>query len=447
MAATLLTKTRQFLQNIPIDYSNKHFLMAVSGGIDSVVMAHVFHQLGIKASIAHCNFTLRGEESDKDAEFVVVLGEKLGFPVYIQTFATKQYAKQHSISTQMAARNLRYQWFAELVGTHKFDYIAIAQHTDDNLETILLNLVRGTGMAGLRGIMPLKEKLIRPLLFSNRQEIAAFADLHAIQWREDASNQSDDYSRNLLRHHVLPVLKQINPSLTTTFQDTAERLFASEQLLRSVLQEAQATTVTRSGEQLTIDIPALHQFHQPILLLSEIITPFGFNYQQAKDILKATKQQSGKSFFSEKYVLLKDRTHLLLQPITPTATEEIVIDTLTHHVIFGGQSFLFSYTTRPEQLTFEAKIAHIDVSTLEFPLTLRRWRKGDKIAPLGMKGRFKKVSDVFIDAKLSQFEKDNVAVLENGDGTIIWLAGLRLAEKFAVTPATQQLLTIQLVTQ
>lgn len=294
-------------------------LLAISGGLDSVVLTHLCHQSKLKVSLAHCNFNLRAAESDADEEFVLELADDLDMDVYIESFDTEAYAKEQHISIQMAARELRYTWFFELGEQLDFDYILTAHHADDNLETFLINLTRGTGLEGLTGIPEISDKIVRPLLPFSREALEAFAKKEYIEWREDASNASTKYLRNKLRHDVIPILKQMNPQLLQNFQTTISNLQDSQDLIDDALVKIQKKLVAVDGDQITLNIKKLKKLSNPKAYLYQLLKDF--NFTAWDDVVNLLNAQSGKYVFSPTHRLLKDREFLLLSELDSVSDE------------------------------------------------------------------------------------------------------------------------------
>lgn len=437
----------KYIQDQKIDLSDKRILLAVSGGIDSVVMAHLFQKSGIEAGIAHCNFGLRGRESEEDEAFVRHLAEKLNFSFHSSRFDTKSYSQKKNISTQMAARELRYEWFSQLMKQAQYDFLSIAQHAGDNIETILLNLIRGTGMAGVRGILPVNGKIIRPLLFTDRDTISKYAEMQQIDWREDSSNSSDHYYRNQIRHHVMPVLKKINPSLEQNFRATSERLIAAGNLVNGLFEKWRAEIITTNDDLTYFSLTALLSIPEPTLFLSDMLQPYGFNYWQIKDIVSHLSSGSGKVFYSGDYQLTIDRKALILSKKS-TIIQNIIIDSTTDQFEFSNKTFLLNrHQANVSTAETSASKVVIDSAKLNYPLVMRQWRQGDRFLPKGMKGKSKKVSDLFTDHKLSNPAKERTGILVNGNGEIIWVAGLRLDERYAASPDTKEILSISILPQ
>ena len=419
-------------------------LLAVSGGLDSMVMAHLFSRSGIQAGIAHCNFHLRGQESDYDELFVKQWADRYSMPFYGRGFDTKSYVAAQGVSTQMAARALRYEWFNELLETQGYDKIAVAHHADDNVETVLLNLIRGTGLKGICGIAPVNNRLIRPLLFATREEISHYAADNGIVYREDRSNASDDYVRNYIRHHVTPELKTLNPSLAGTFRHNSAHLTQAWCILKEMVKKNKAAWRVRHHNEWHIDVNALQQTTAPDFWLFELLQDFGFNSAQIADMERALKEQPGKHFFSDTHELVKDRDTLIICLRSKTKDEINQIfeiqstDThLTHPIDLTLEQQPYSHASPFPQ---DKHIACLDANKLRFPLTMRLWQKGDTFIPLGMKGK-KKLSDFFIDQKMPVPHKRQQWVILSGDD-IVWLVGQRLDERYKVTPQTKHIVQI-----
>ena len=437
-----------FINQHTPDLKQQPTLLAVSGGIDSVVMVHLFHNLGLPAGIAHCNFGLRGEESDGDEAFVRELAARYNFPFFVKSPDVKSFAKSTSVSTQMAARELRYDWFETVREEMGYQWIATAHHANDSLETLLLNLARGTGLAGLTGIAPVNGHLIRPLLLSNRAEVRRYAAENGIEWREDRTNETDDYYRNKIRHHVMPILSELNPSLENTFNVSSEKLRAANALLEAHLQNWKRQIVSEETGHVRISIAAISEESEPAYRLWFILRDFGFQYGQARSVVASLSGISGKQFFSSTHVLLIDRDFLVIKDISENPDhEELVIEQPNATLDWQGTKLTLRIVPAGSPVHFDYAMIAIDPDLLTFPLTLRKWRQGDIFHPFGMGGKRKKVSDLLIDKKVNLFEKEKTAVLLNGNGEIIWVVGIRGDERFKITTTTSNILLISLTTK
>jgi tRNA(Ile)-lysidine synthase len=420
--------------------ANQRVLLAVSGGLDSMVMATLFGQCNVACGVAHCNFGLRGEAANGDEAFVRAWAEARGWPFVSVQFDTKAYAEAQGVSIQMAARTLRYEWLAQCRQVGNYDWIATAHHQDDVVETLLLNLTKGTGIAGLHGIKPKKDTLIRPMLFATRAQIEAFAATERIPWREDASNASEYYQRNLLRHRVVPILKQINPSATHSIAQTALRMAATERVYQRAV-AAQRQAVWRAvGDVVRLSIEQVLALDEPLLMLYEWLRPLGFGYETCEQVLVGRGQASGAEFFSESHWLVRDRTEWVIVPRREVA-EPIKVDAQAEEIRFGAGMLRF---TNGQNATQKADIQTIEVDAdrLQFPLELRVWQRGDTFCPKGMQGRRKKVSDLLVEHKVPRNLKPRTYVLTSG-GQIVWVLGLRADERYRVRPDTQRVMCLE----
>ncbi|SNR70680.1 tRNA lysidine(34) synthetase TilS [Hymenobacter mucosus] len=440
----MLDRIQSYIQEHTLFTPTDKLLVAVSGGLDSVVLAHVLRKLGAQFAIAHCHFGLRGEEADADEQFVRKLAKQYDVPYFAEFFQTKKFAEQEGISTQMAARALRYQWFEEVRSTQGFDYIVTAHHQRDAAETMLLNLTHGTGLAGLHGIRPKNGYLVRPLLAVGREDLYDYLVENRLIWREDASNDSPVYQRNLLRIEVLPVLREINPSLDQTLHITAERVGGAEEIVRRYVEET-ATQARRDDPEATyLDIRTLQKTAATTLVLHELLRPFGFSYVVVKDIVHSFGAEPGRRFESPTHRLVKDREQLVITPKN--------LSKFGTHQLAAGQEVLkidgLHLRTELHEVAegFDIPkgkaVAALDADALKFPLTVRAWQEGDWFMPIGMKGK-KKLSDFLIDQKVPLNLKDNVQVLVSGDGKIAWVIGFRPDDRFKVTEETERVLVVK----
>jgi len=414
-------------------------LIAISGGLDSVVLAHLCHYLELNFALAHCNFNLRGNESDADEAFVLDLAEELNAEVFIQSFETEVYAKHHKLSTQMAARELRYNWFSELAAQLKYDCILTAHHADDNLETFLINLSRGTGLDGLAGIPEINNNIVRPLLPFSREDIETFAKGNKLKWREDSSNESTEYLRNKLRHEVIPKLKGINSKFLQNFNKTQGFLQDSKTIIDDKiddLSEAIITVVTEN--EIHFDVSKIQNLSNPKAYLFELFNDYGFT--EWNDVLDLLEAQSGKHLFSKTHRLLKDRIELILTEINSDENKSISIqeDDSEIKTPFGT---LIIESIKQINKSNQSTV-FLDKDLLKFPLTVRKWQEGDYFYPFGMTGK-KKLSKFFKDEKLSLVAKEDSWLLCSKN-EIVWVVNKRPDNRFKVTTNTNNILKISL---
>lgn len=433
-----------FIKNHHLLQPQEVTLLAVSGGVDSVVMADLFYQLNLPFAMAHANFGLRGAASEEDESWVRQLAQRYGVKVYVQHFATQAYAQANQLSIQMAARELRYRWFEELADIHHLSKVATAHHANDMVETLLFNLTKGTGLAGFHGILPKQGILIRPLLFATKESILAYAQAHELTWREDSSNAQDKYARNLIRKQVIPVLKSINPQLEATTQTTITRLnqvelFVMEELVR--LQKA----ITRQQDGVTyLAIQAIKNKPWAPAILWEMLKPFGFNFLQISGLLKSANI-SGKMIKSATHQIHVDRgTWMLTQRQQSARPWAYRIEQDTTQISLSAYSLEIRILPRhPYDLVGDSQIAALDLAKLHFPLTVRPWEPGDFFYPLGMQQR-KKLSDFLIDSKVPLLVKEKVNVLVAGHD-IAWVVGYRIDDRFKVESFTKQVYEVRLI--
>ncbi|MDG2073394.1 MAG: tRNA lysidine(34) synthetase TilS [Polaribacter sp.] len=436
----MLEKLQQHLNYKFSFLKEKKLLIAISGGVDSVVLTHLFHQLNFDISLAHCNFNLRGTESDKDEFFVKELGEKLNLKTFTKSFETENFASENQLSTQVAARNLRYNWFQEISIKHQFDFVLTAHQADDNLETFLINLTRGTGLEGLTGIPELNNNIVRPLLIFSRDEIENFATKNNIDWREDKSNASNKYVRNKIRNQVVPILKEINPTLLESFQKTTDYLQESQQIIDASISDFKKKVLKETeNSNLKIDIAKIQETNNPKAYLYQLLKEFGFT--EWRDVTNLLTAQSGKEVLSRTHRLLKDRGFLII-----SKKEEIK----------SNNNFLISEDTLEIRSPIHLKIAavskiekenkstiHLDKNSITFPLTLRKWQYGDFFYPKGMQGK-KKISKFFKDEKYSSIDKENTWLLCT-ENNITWVIGKRQDNRFFANEKTKSILKIELL--
>jgi tRNA(Ile)-lysidine synthase len=438
-----LQEFNDFVKKNTLFTPESKILLTVSGGKDSVLMVHLFKLANLNFGIAHCNFNLRAEESNRDERFVKMLAEAVEVPFHTTHFNTKKFATLNKISTQMAARDLRYQWFELIRQKYNYDLIATAHHLTDMVETIVLNLTRGTGISGLHGILPKRGKLIRPLLFLSRSRIDKLIDQHDLDYVEDSSNKSADYARNKIRLKVLPALHNINPALEYTFQMNVQRFAETEQVLKQVVQQLREELLVVKNDGICLAIDKIKALSPQTLLTYELLKPYGFSETVVADMLRSLDQGSGISFFSTSHQLIVDRKYLILTEIIQNNTEGfLLIHPDDEEVEFHGQRISIAHIP-VSGLEYQSVNAYLDASKLIYPLILRKWQSGDKFIPLGM-SRFKKISDFFIDQKVPLSSKAQIPILINGNGDLIWIAGMRQDNRYKVNDSTKKVAIFEL---
>lgn len=432
---------KQFQKHIDKKFpflQKSNVLIASSGGLDSTVLAHLFKQMNIKFSLAHCNFLLRGKESDKDETFVKNLGSFLNVPVYTTKFKTNEYADKNGISIQMAARELRYRWFEKTKNKHNLDYILTAHHKDDVLETFLINFTRGTGLDGLTGIPEINGSIIRPMLPFTRDEITWYAKKNDIIWREDESNSSTKYFRNKIRHKIVPIIKELNPNFFNSFDNTLINLNESKTLVSERTKDIkEALKIKEENETLLLSLPKILKLKYLKANLYPILKPYGFtNWSDIHHILKA---QSGKKLISKTHHLLKNRDELIISPIRSDNQHTFNIPKGSNRIT-EPVPLDFKDVNSTKEYTDE--IAYIDKNKLKHSFIVRKWKKGDYFYPIGMHGK-KKLSKFFKDIKLSTLEKENKWLLCDGDD-IVWIIGTRMDNRYKISDKTTNILEIKL---
>lgn len=418
-------------------------IVAVSGGIDSCVLLFLLHELNFNCVVVHCNFSLRNEESDNDENFVKELSKEYHFEFETKKFKTTFFAEENGISIQMAARELRYSFFEETRKKHDCKFIATAHHADDNIETLFINLIRGTGLKGLSGIPVKTEKIVRPLLFATRNEIYAFAKKNEIKWREDSSNQSVKYMRNKIRHDLLPMIEEIKPGFSKQILRNIEHFGETNNLLKEILNEKIKEITFNSDNKLFIDISELLKSESGKTFLYEIIAPYGFNPKQINKIWSTINGESGKVFYSKNYCLNKDRDKIIISQIhTNNTKRKYYIDEIQEW-ISEPIELSINHLSWESSMTISKSnsIAMLDAEKIEFPLIIRRWEHGDYFKPIGMQG-FKKLSDFFIDNKLSKVDKDNIWIVESAN-KIVWVIGHRIDDRFKISESTKAAIQLQ----
>ncbi|MFD2248244.1 tRNA lysidine(34) synthetase TilS [Pontibacter ruber] len=437
----MLQKVLGLIQSHQLCQPESRILAAVSGGIDSVVLCEVLHQLKYTFAIAHCNFGLRAEDAEADQLFAKKLAKQYNVSFFTENFNTRAFAEQEKLSIQMAARTLRYQWFEQVRQQENYDYIATAHHSNDLTETILLHLTKGTGIAGLHGIPAKNGHIIRPMLTLTKDDIYDFVTSERLIWREDTSNETTKYQRNKIRHEVIPVLKEINPNLEETMQHTAERVSHAESIVAAYIENLREQSIKEAENATYISLLPLQNATGLPVVLHELLRPYNFSYSVVLELVEALDGLSGKQFDSPTHTLVKDRDQLVITPRNLSSFGSITIAEGQTEAEAGNLYFTIrSIAADKYKLNTKPHVAALDADQLRFPLKLRSWQEGDWFVPLGMNGK-KKISDFLIDKKVPANLKSQTLVLVS-DQSIAWIVGQRLDNRFKVTDKTERVLEI-----
>ncbi|HLP34992.1 MAG TPA: tRNA lysidine(34) synthetase TilS [Amoebophilaceae bacterium] len=431
----------------------KPTLIAVSGGVDSIVLCRLFHQAMLPFAIAHCNFKLRGQEADQETQFVQALAQNYQVPCYTRYFETKTFASQYKISTQMAARELRYAFFNELLQLHTLNQVATAHHWDDSVETILFHWIKGSSIWGLQGIPPIQGNTIRPLLFARKEAILCYAHQEGLHWKEDSSNHTIDYQRNFIRHRIIPLLHHINPNFEETTRTTCAKLNDTARIFSEQIQRTTQEVLLFKNGVGYLDIDRIMQLPGSATLAFEILRPYGFTFAQIQTGL-AQPLSSGKIMHAHDYVMIIDRKQWLVQPKGTRVPHAVPAymdvpsllpsDSIPACIAIHGAPYrLHIQTINPDGYVIPraAYRAAVDYHTLHFPLQMRPWQPGDRFCPLGMKGT-QKVSDFLINTKVPLAVKDRIWVLISNE-QIVWIVGYRVDERFKISSKTKKILEIK----
>ena len=434
-------------QNNLFDIQKDKILLAVSGGIDSMVMCDLFLRSKANIAIAHCNFHLRGDESNRDEGFVTQYAKDNNIPLFKQDFDTFAYMQSEKKSLEMSARDLRYDWFKKIVKENDFTYIATAHHGDDSAETFIINLLRGTGIAGLHGILPKSDNIIRPMLFTSRRKIVEYAQKYGLTHVEDSTNKDNKFTRNKIRNEIIPILRDISPNFDAIIRKDIERLRETEQVFRTVINKAKKNLLIHKDNRIEVELEALKKLHPIHIFLYEILSEYGFNETNINSICDTLDEEniSGKQFFSEKYRIVIDRKKLLItekKKGKTTATNYQINDYQTnisipirlHTEVLKDLKFIKIPKTK--------SVAMFDYEKLKFPLTLRHWKQGDSFVPFGMNGK-QKISDFFTHNKYSILDKESQWLLCSGKD-IIWVVGQRTDNRYRITDKTTTIYKIEI---
>ncbi|MEO6732922.1 MAG: tRNA lysidine(34) synthetase TilS [Ferruginibacter sp.] len=448
----LLGTFRQYILKEKLFQPHERLLLAVSGGIDSVVLCELCKQSGYDFEIAHCNFQLRGEDSNRDEAFVKALAEKYAVMFYSKTFDTKTIARESKKSIEETARDLRYEWFHTLtVGVENVEstqikhhlpkYIVTAHHADDNAETVMMSFFRGTGIAGLRGMLPKQGKIIRPLLFARRSELEEFIKQHNLEFVTDHTNIENDYTRNYFRNAIIPLVNKSFPEATKNVLKNIQRFRETEMLYQQSVELHKKKLLEQKGAEVHIPVLKLLKTEPLPTVLYEIIKAFGFTAHQTEDAIGLLKSETGKYIQSASHRIIKNRNWLIISPRQTREAANILIEKTDTKIVFENGTLVIKEILLGQSLVLNNPMeAQVDLEQIKFPLLLRKWKQGDYFYPLGMQKK-KKLSRFFIDQKLSLTQKEKVWVLET-DKRIIWVVGIRIDDRFKITAATKAALKI-----
>jgi tRNA(Ile)-lysidine synthase len=440
----MIEEFRQFIKDNKLVGKSDRILLAVSGGIDSMVMAHLFLSISARISIAHCNFNLRGTESIDDEAFIKRFASENKIPFFSESFDTTGFATEKGISIQMAARELRYRWFEEVRIKNHFSYVSVAHNLNDNVETFLINLTRGTGIAGLTGMKPKVRNIIRPLLFASRKAIVEYSNSNQIDFREDRSNAETKYTRNKIRHIIIPHFKEINPSFENTLIETAERLNEINEIVTGHISTIREKVSSETDNSIVFKISALKRLSPKQTLLFELFRPYGISKNQVEELVKLIDGKTGSQLRTSGYRIIKDRKELVVFKDEAESEKHFVVTGMDDFKKYPGCISAVIVDVEPGfRIPDSANVACLDAGKVTFPMIIRSWNHGDSFYPLGMKQK-KKLSDFFIDTKYSVFKKERCRILES-EGRIVWIINDRIDNRFKITPETKKALIISFI--
>ncbi|MEO5984882.1 MAG: tRNA lysidine(34) synthetase TilS [Ferruginibacter sp.] len=439
----MINAFNQFFRENSLLTQQKHFIVATSGGKDSIVLCELCRQANFSFSLAHCNFKLRGEESERDEAFVRNLAEKYKVPVFIEVFATHHFAKEKKLSIQEAARFLRYEWFTHLAEKNLCTFVLLAHHANDDIETAVMNFFRGTGIEGLTGMRSFlpESHCLRPLLRFSRKEIEFFAKENKLQWVEDSSNISNKYTRNLFRNEIIPAIKKVFPQAEENLLNNIERFKKTNHLYALLVNELKKKLNKGTHPEVRIPVKQLMSY-QHTSLIYEIIKDYGFGEKQVQEVEKLAESESGKFIENETYQFIRHRNWFIISPKIKNSNT-IAIDEGEKQIVFdGGILEIKNAGIKNAVLSNNENVALVDAKDIVYPLLLRLWKDGDYFYPLGMQKK-KKLSRFFIDKKLSKNEKEKVWVIESAK-RIVWVLGKRIDDRFKITPNTSKMIQFTL---
>ncbi len=443
---TLPDKFSQFVKAENLFHLKDRLLIAVSGGVDSVVLCDLCKKAGYDFAIAHCNFQLRGAESDSDDLFVKELAVQYNVDIYTRKFDTENYASENKLSIQVAARNLRYDWFSQLIAEHTskpINYLLTAHHANDNIETVLMNFFKGTGMAGLQGIQPKSGQgnhVVRPLLFATKEALFQYAEENNIPFREDSSNSNDKYTRNYFRNKLIPSLQEVYPNVEDNLLGNIGRFREFNSLYQLSVNNLQKKLLVTKGNEIHIPVVKLQKTPALHTIVYEIIHQYGFTAAQVADVVRLLKSGSGKYVVSQTHRILHNRNWLIISKLHDNRAASVLIEEQDDTIVFADQKLIIEYPGIPNKIDISNSVALLDAGEISFPLLLRKWKKGDYFYPLGMQKK-KKLSNFFIDNKMPLTQKENTWVVEM-DKKIIWVVGQRIDDRFKITGNTVKVLKL-----
>jgi tRNA(Ile)-lysidine synthase len=440
----LLKSFQQYIKQQHLFQPKDKLLLAVSGGVDSVVLCELCKQAGYDFAIAHCNFQLRGQDSERDEQFVRRLAEKYNVTSYNTAFDTKAVSKQEKKSIEETARDLRYNWFEEIRSEKSYGFILTAHHANDNIETVLMNFFRGTGIKGLHGILPKQNKIVRPLLFATKKDLLVFADENKLQFVTDYTNTENDFTRNYFRNELIPSVQKVFPEVEENILKNIARFGEAEQLYNQAIALHKSKLLEQKGNEIHIPVLKLQKVQPLATVIYEIIKSYNFTAHQTEDIIALLKSESGKYVQSPSHRIIKNRKWLIISPRQTEAAQNILIEEQDKEVVFevGVLQIEKAQQISNFKLQTSNHIAQLDLSQIEFPLLLRKWKQGDYFYPLGMQKK-KKLSRFFIDQKLSLTQKEKIWVIESNK-KILWVVGMRIDNRFKITGKTKEVLQISL---
>lgn len=442
----LLEKFIQFIDQKNLFSSKDKLLLAVSGGVDSTVLCDLCHRSGFDFAIAHCNFQLRADDSDRDEQFVKGLAAKYNVAFYSKTFGTKKIAAEQKTSIEETARNLRYEWFNELMtpgsGLQAPNYLLTGHHADDNIETVLMKFFRGTGIKGMRGILPKNGKIIRPLLFTRRKELEDYALQNQLEFVTDHTNVEEEYTRNFFRNRVLPMVREFFPEAEQNILNNTERFVEMEELYDQAIAMHKSKLLEIKGTEIHIPVLKLKKVKPLHSITYEIIKDFGFTAHQTDEVIALLDRETGKYVSSASHRVIKNRNWLIIATTKQEEAKTVVVEQAVKKILFEGGTLQLEVTSNQQPVT-NNDIAFLDLNAIQFPLLLRKWKTGDYFYPLGMKKK-KKLARFFIDQKLSKTQKENAWVIES-DKRILWVLGHRIDDRFKITNKTKEVLSVKFI--